>query len=416
MPQPVNISLTNGNLGRVAPPADGISGLIVSGIAVGGQFALGDVLGPFVSIQEVEAKGIDAAYDIANDTNAHLHCKEFFDHASKFGGRGQQLYVMVAAKTVSMEDLCDKTEAYAKKMLDAAAGKIRLLGITRVPDGGYTPAYTAQLEDDMWDAIVKLVELYDEQLAINRPFDAFIEARNWQGTVSTTQDLRDASTGPGANSVSLVLGQTKEMNDLGATVTEALLAASVGAVLGSASALPVQRNIGRIKNGPVFTTGAFTSDGEPVSDLTPALVQSMVTKGYVFLRTHENRTGIYWSGDANACPVTDDYANKHRSRPIHKVVRIAQDVYLNDYLDDIQLNPETGKMDVSVVKSFQQRIIEQVDTEMTTRGELSGMGAFCDPQQDVLTTDTVAVELLPVPKGMVNAVNVTVGYSSGLSN
>lgn len=412
----VNVTLTNGNLGRVAASTDGVSGLIVTGVAVSGQFALGDVLGPFVSITEVEAKGINAAYDVTNTCCAHLQCQEFFDNAKQYGAKGTKLYVMVAAKTVTMETMCDKTSTYVKKMLQHGEGAIKLVGISRVPDGGYTPAYTAQLEDDMWDAIVKLKELWTEQFGLNRPFDAFIEGRNWQGTVSSTQDLRNVSSGPNANRVSIVIGQSKEMNDHGGTVAACLLAASVGAALGSAAALSVQRSIARVKNGPVFTSEAFTSDGEPLTDLTSvdiALIQSLQDKGYIFLRGRDGKPGLYWSCDANACPITDDYADKSRSRPIDKVVRIAAEVYMDDYEDDIALNPETGKMAVEVIKGFQERITVRVDQLMTSRGELSGFTAYCDPDQDVITDDEIDVELLPVPKGKVKAVNVTVGYSVG---
>lgn len=409
----VNINLTNGNLGRVAPPADGISGMIVSGVAVSGQFALGDVLGPFVSLAEVEALGINEAYDTTNTCAAWHQVKEFYDFGAKFGGKGQKLYLMVLAKTVTMAQMCSTSNQYAKKVLNTAEGKIRLLGITRTPDGAYSPTIADELEQDMWDAIDNLKALYTDQFALNRPFDAYIEGRNWDGTVADTLDLRDATDTPDAYMVSVVLGQTKEMNDYGQDVAAALEMASVGAAMGSAAALPVQRNIGRVRNGSVYTEAAYLSNGASISTLTDAQIESMVDKGYIFLRTHLNRSGIYWSGDANAVAITNDYANKHRSRPIHKVVRIAQDVYIEDYLEDIQLNPETGRMAVEVVKSFQERITEAVNTQMTSRGELSGMSAFCDPEQDVLTDNQVDVELLPVPKGMVDAVNVTVGYSAG---
>lgn len=413
MSNQVNISLTNGNLGRVAPPADGISGIIVSGVAISGVFALGDVLGPYKSLAEVEALGITEAYDTTNTCAAWHQISEFYKNAANFGGKGQQLYIMVVAKTVTMTQMCDVANNYAKKLLNTAAGKIRLLGITRTPDGGYSPTIEDELEADMWTAITKLKELYTAQMALNRPFDAYIEGRNWDGTEADTLDLRDAADTPDAYMVSVVLGQSKELYDYGATVAAARDMASVGAAMGSAAALPVQRNIGRVRNGAVFTTDAYLTNGAHISTLTDAQIESLVAKGYIFFRKHLNKAGIYWSGDANAVAITNDYANKHRSRPIHKVVRIANDVYIEDYLDDIQLDPETGKMSAEVVKSFQERIVEAVNTQMTTRGELSGMSAFCDPDQDVLTDNQVDVELLPVPKGMVDAVNVTVGYSAG---
>ena len=50
----VTTALGNGNLGKVQASEDGIALLIVSGIAVSGKFALGDVQGPFTSLKGAE--------------------------------------------------------------------------------------------------------------------------------------------------------------------------------------------------------------------------------------------------------------------------------------------------------------------------------------------------------------------------
>lgn len=416
MSETVNITLGGGNLGRSAAEKDGTAGIIVSGVAVGGSFNLGDVLGPFKTIEEVEAIGIDADYDTTNTTNAYQHCKEFFEYAEQFGGiMGDGLYIMVVAKTVSMEDICDKDNAYAKALLVAAAGKIKLLGITRVPDGAYTPTYTAELEDDLAAAVIKLKALYTEEFGLNRPFQTLIEGRNWQGTEASTLDLRDGSAGFNWEHGGVVLGQTNGMEVLGNTVTEADDSASVGAALGSMAALPFQRRIGRVKNGQTPATSAHTSNGGAnITALTDAQVTSLKDKGYIFLRSHIGLPGFYWSDDANACLLTSDYAHAHRSRPIDEVVRLAHEIYTQDYQDDIELNAETGKMAVSVVKSFQERITEKITTEMVNRGKLSGIGATVDPDQDVITDNQVDVELRAVPMGTVDRVNVTVGYTVSL--
>jgi hypothetical protein len=415
MATPVVTTLTSGNLGRVAANTDGTAGIIVTGVAVGGSFALGDVLGPFKTIQEVEAVGIDAAYDTTNSTNAYQHCKEFFEFANQFGGvNGTGLYIMVVADTVSMEDICDKTNAYAKTLLTTAAGAIKLLGITRVLDSGTTPSYTAELEDDLALAIAKLKELYTEEFSFHRPFQTLIEGMQWQGTVASTLDMRDASSGFTWEHGGVVLGQTGGMATLGATVTEVAESASVGAALGSMAACSVQESIGKVKKGMATSVAPYTSDGELVSALSDAQMSTLEDQGFIFLRPHVGKPGYYWSNDANACPLTSDYAYASRSRPIDKVVRLAYDVYIEDYQDDIELDAETGKMAPSVVKSFQERIKESVAGNMLVNSELSGFDAYCDPDQDVLSDDEVDVELRAVPKGRINQVSVTVGYTTSV--
>lgn len=415
MGTPVVTTLTSGNLGRVAASTDGTAGIVVSGAAVSGSFALGDVLGPFKTIQEVEAVGINAAYDVTNTTNAYQHAKEFFEFANQFGGaRGTGLYIMVVAKTVTMEDICDKANAYAKKLLTTAAGKIKLLGITRVPDGGYTPGYTDQLEDDLAAAVINLKALYTEEFGFHRPFQTLIEAWDWQGTVASTLDLRDAADGFTWEHGGVVLGQTGGMATLGATVSEVVNSASVGAALGSMAACSVQESIGKVKKGPATEIAPYTTDGALVTALSDSQMSTLEDQGFIFLRPHVGQPGYYWSNDANACPITSDYAYASRSRPIDKVVRLAYDVYIEDYQDDIDLDPETGKMNAAVVKSFQERIKESIAANMLTNSELSGFDAYCDPDQDVLSDDEVDVELRAVPKGRVNQVSVTVGYTTNI--
>ena len=85
----VLIEQTDGNLGRVSANVDGITALVVSGVAVVGKFALGQVLTIF-SKQDAIALGIDEDYDQANKTLAFQHISDFY----KGAGEGNKLYVI----------------------------------------------------------------------------------------------------------------------------------------------------------------------------------------------------------------------------------------------------------------------------------------------------------------------------------
>jgi hypothetical protein len=408
----VNITLSNNNLGRVNSADDGISGIIVSGVAVSGQFALGDVLGPYTSVADAEADGIDSAYDVANTCLAWQHINDFFEQALEWGVKGPQLYVMVVAKTLTMANICDKANAYAKLMLTTAAGKIRLLAVTRVADGAYTPTFAGQLEVDMWTGIDNLMALRTEEFSLHRPVDFFIEGRNWQGNVSSTQDLRDASTGPDANRVSIVLGGDKAIVDLG---SHAVDYAAVGKALGAAAAIAVQRKISRVKNGKLAMSGAATtSNGALLSVLTDAQITSLETKGYILIQPHVGLAGYYFNCDANACPITDDYAYKSKSRPIDKVCRIARTTYLNELDEDLELDQATGRLAGASIKGLQKVIDDAVNGQMSSKGEISAIRTFIDPEQDILTDDEIDIELNIVPKGYASTINVTVGYENPL--
>lgn len=399
---------SNGNLGRIAPSEDGVSALVVSGIAVSGQFALGDVLGPFTSLADAEAKGITAAYDTTNTCLAHKHIADFYDGA----GNGTELYVMVVAKTVTMTQIATKTQSYAKKLLTTADGKIRMLGITRCPDGAYTPTYANQFEQDLWDAIVQLILLRTEEYTLHRPVSFFIEGRDFQGNASSTLDLRSASTGPNANRVHVVMG-----NDNTFVLANAYASkyASVGFALGIAAGIPVQRNIGRVKSGRLELKGFGTpgfSNGAAYNTLTETNTDSLHDHGFIFFRKHVGKAGSFFNDDSAACPITDDYSSLTAGRVMDKIARITRDVYVEELLDEIDLDPVTGKMDAAQIKYYQESVKTAVNLNMTAKGELTAIFAYADPNQNVSTSDEVVIEVEARRKGTARNIKATLAYKA----
>jgi hypothetical protein len=402
----VNITQTNGNLGRSAGSDDGISLLVVTGIAVA-PWALNDVL--FVkSLPEAEALGIDAQYDIDNACLAHKHIEDFYSEA----GRGAKLYIMVVADTTVMADMADTANITngAKKALLAAAGAIRLVGITRVPDGAYTPTYADQLDTDVTDAITNAQALAVAEFASFRPCQILIEGRDWQGNAGSSLNLRDEITGLNANRVSLVIGQDTDVaND---TDNAQPNYACVGKALGRLAKIAVHRNIGRVKDGAlVGIVNAGFSDNSIVGDMADADLESLNDKGYIYLRSHTGKAGWFFNDDHAACPVTDDYAYIGRGRAADKVSRIARNVYVEEILNDLEIDADTGKLAASTCKHFESLVESEVRNQMTSKGELTAISAFCDADTNVIQTDTVTIEIDIVPRGIARQIVVTQAYA-----
>ena len=97
----VIIVVKNGGLGGVTSLKDGISGLIVSGTDAPSVDWLLGVGKQFFSIDEVKDAGLNADYDLANETNAFKQVANFY----KVAGDGAELWVMVVPKTETMEDI-----------------------------------------------------------------------------------------------------------------------------------------------------------------------------------------------------------------------------------------------------------------------------------------------------------------------
>lgn len=401
----VSITLGNGNLGRLAQSEDGVAGIIVSGVAVGGQFALGDVLGPFLSIKDAEAKGITRAYDITNTCLAWHHINSFFQEA----GNGNPLWVMVVAKTVTLTDQALNTNAYAKKLLTAAGGKIRICGLTRVPQTGYTPTYDSGLDTDITDALGNLKDLFAEEFADHRPVRFVVEGRDWQGNAGTSLDLTDTA-GVTCNVAMVVIGQDR---DMAAAHAAAAKSAAVGLMLGTLARSRVHHSAGRVKSGALSIDNVGLSNGTAIQLMTTTDLNALNDKGYVFMRIITGVAGKFWNGDSMACPETDDYALMSRCRVIDKAARITYTTYVNELLDDIELDPNTGRMAVAVVKNYEAIIEAAVGTQMA--GEISGVGAYVDPAQDVLSDDEVDIELNIVPRGLAKNISVALSYARSIT-
>lgn len=400
----VRITQSNGNLGLLPQSDDSITGIIASGVAVGGQFALGDLIGPFTSIEEVEAVGIDSAYDVTNTCLAHKHIVDFFTEAP----RGTKLYVMIVAKTVTMAQMCDVTLTHAKKMIETAtSGRPRIIIITRTPDGAYTPAYANQLDGDITTAIANAQALV-AAMQLNYIYPRFIiEGRDWQGNVSSTRDLRDSATTPGANRVAIVLGQDKAYADALPALDVRKKYAFAGLVGGRLAAGPVQRNIARTIDGPLPVTSPGFSNNGAFTSLSPTQQDTMDDKGFIFLRGYEGIAGYYFSFDHTCAVETDDYNNLRYGRVIDKASLIAYNTYVQRLNDEILVDTVTGKMQPSVIKSLEGEVEKAIQLNMGD--SISGADAYIDADQNVLSTGEIKVELGITPKGNAKTFIVTLG-------
>lgn len=398
LPQVTTI-VTGGNLGRAMANQDGYAGLICHGVA-SDDFALGDIL-IFRELAEAEAKGITVAYDTTNTVHLWRHIADFYLTAPA----GTPLYVMPVAKTVTMAQMVAYDGNYAPALHESANGAIRLLSF----------ATTDVTFANIILAAVDAQELYNWAFDNFMPCSIFLEGRSCPADLSTLGDLRDPSTGPDANRVSVVICNDAAITtDADGDPTGYNGYAAVCLVMGRAAGIPVQRNIGRVKDGRLPVTTPALSNGDLIADLSLATLDGINGKGYIFMRNHVGKAGAFFNGDHTAVKIDSDFASISRGRPMDKAVRIVRQVYVEELLDDIDLDPATGKMAPEVLTAYQQSCDGAININMTANGEISGGKTYVDPDQDVISTDKVKTKLKIVPKGMVKEIEVELGYTKTL--
>lgn len=386
----VNIVLGNGNMGSVTLSDDGIAGLILTGTAVADKLELNKayVLG---STLDLPKRGIDAK------TNPLLY-KEltaFYTAA----GEGAELHLLVVSEATTLTQICaNSADSPLKKLVNSAAGRIRLVGINRNLPAGYTPTKEKGLDKDVITAIASAHVVAEGFLSAIAPFRILLPAIGWDGTTDAIYQPREGSY----NRVGVVLASDGKYG------AGTLYSAAIGQVLGRAVKISVHQNIGRVRDGAVTTDGYLMDGKTPEEHFSEWNL--LDDAGYIFYRTFVGKNGYYLNGDAVAVPTTDDYCYLSSGRVIDKALVIAYKTYIDDILDNIDIDPDKGTIPAHICKSYEAAIERAVGTNMS--GEISSFAAYIDPSQNILASGNLTISCKIVPMGTLREITVNLSLNN----
>lgn len=405
----VSVSIRQGGLARRALSEDMICGLIMGAVAVGGTFDL-ETLYELNSVKAAEDLGINAAYDTTNDVLCHHHISEFF----RMNPSGK-LYIWGVAQGTTMTAMCDKAIANrAKEMLKQAGGKIQVLGVVLNPVAPYTPTLASGLDQDVTTAIPKAQALAAEELTEKKPVHIVLEGRSFNGTATAAGDLR--ATSPEATKVSVVIGADLDISD-DSTLKNGY--AAVGTLLGTISAAKVSENVGWPEKFPLQSPAdsrflkAGLSSNQALTAYTLADLGTLNDKGYIFPRSFVGLDGFYWNDGPTCGPAASDYAYIENNRTVNKAIRKVYQALVPKVNSPLKVDASTGKLSPEVAKSFEATALKALDV-LIQDNDASGVDAYVDPDQDVLTTSTVQVEITIVPIGAARGISVSIGLETSL--
>ena len=391
----VKIYFENGALGSVIPSPDGVLGIICSGVTVAGTFSLATAY----TLRKFDDLKTNLGITTANNPNIVKMVTDFYATA----GDGTEVWIMAFANTVSLTDMLDKTLAYAKLLVQAANGRLRGIIASRTPAQGYSPTVTHGLDDDVYAAVLKAQELAEwATTSLFAPLFVIIEGRNYSGVAADLSDQTLATK----NRVGILIGDT--VSDSGN--------AMMGMIAGRIAAIPVHRNIGRVKDGPIQSLVAYLKD-KKVELADP---ESVHDKGFITLRTFVGRSGYFFSDDILCTLVSDDYRSLTARRTIDKAYRIAYDTHLQEVLSEISVN-EDGTMQPAMVKSWQGMVENAIALQMTANGELSadvtnpkdrGCECYIDEKQNVVSTSSITIKVRVRPFGYARYLDVYLGFTT----
>jgi len=362
----VKIELQNGGLGKVSDLGNGTGALLVLMPTSPTGHAFGDVkeYASYSSLP-VELQAVDGV-------------KQYFNIA-----QGRTVAIMPIADTVSITDAVNSVHAtpYMKQLVESNHD-IRFAGVV---GNGLAAA-------DILTACTNAQVLAQNAAAVFAPVIVLLPYA--YANADTVPDLTEATY----NRVGVCVSQT---------------GSEIGLLIGRLASIPVQRNIGRVKDGAMPVTNAALDNSTVPATMVEsgtAQISSLHNKGYIALRTHIGKAGYYFTDDPLATDPTDDYSTIANRRVIDKAMVIAYKTYLNELLDEVEMT--NGKLSAGVIKYLQAIVETAIGNIMLVGGEVSDVEAYIDENQNVLSTGIIRVQLKIVPVGYAKTIVVELGFDN----
>ncbi len=382
----VNITLGNGNLGRSAATDDGVAALLLTGAAVSGKLELNKHY-QLSGTADLVALGVTAD----NNPLVYKEVTAFYEQT----GDGAELHLLVVAEATTLTQMCDSAaDSPLRKLIDASGGRVRLVGVNKIPPTEYEADTTQGIDKDAITAAEKAQAVIESYAAgkVN-PFRLLMPAPAFVAEVDSLFKPRESST----NAVCYVL----------ASDDAAKHTAAIGRVLGRAASLSVHQSIGRVRSGSIGTD-MYLTDGQSYID-ADGLADSLHDAGYIIPVAYPRKNGAYLNGDPAAAPVTDDYAQLRYGRTVDKARIIVYDTLIDEILDDVDTDSD-GDLSAGQRTSYEGMIENAVLTQMN--GEITSFAVSIPEGQNILTSETIRVVCRIQPKGVVETFEVTLEFTN----
>jgi len=384
----VVINVNDENLGKTVATIDGVAGMVLTGASVTGKIQTGESK-VFYGLKEAYNAGITPT---GINAYAYKHIKDFYDVA----GNGAELWLMLVDDSVLMSGMLDVNNPYAQKLITDAGGRIRLLGVSKEATGSET--ISGGLDEDVAQARINGQQLAEHFGVFYQDFSLIIDGKSFNGNVADLTDLHTESK----EFVSVLISNANGEKN-----------AAIGLLLGRLAIDPVQRNPGRVKSGALPVLAGYFTDQGKVED-KQSQWDTLHDKGYIFLRSFQGKAGYFFSDAPTAQSMANDLSDIPRVRAIYKARRLAYLTFVEEILDEIPVDAQ-GKIAPALIKSWEAKIENALTQQMVATGEISGVHADIDPNQDILGTDNVNISLSVLPVGYGRYITIELGFSTSLN-
>lgn len=395
--QNLTITRTNGNIVRSLAGEDHISGLVfysatlptaTEGVA---GFTTTERIHAISSIETAEKYGITA--DAAAWETKVLH----YTLASIFNmNPGVSLYVGIFKPATGGANAFSEI----KQIQNYAGGRLRQVGV--------------------WNGAVELSDTLVNSLQSVR---TTLEAQNKPLSILYAPKIADVTALPanlakiGRSGVSVIIGQdgagvAAELYADAANAAKASVSA-LGDLLGAVSKAKVHESIAWVESFPTNIAVPAFGDGKKYRDLDEAVIETLDTSRYIFLRTYDGLAGSFFNDNHTLDEPTSDYAYINEVRTMDKAVRGVRTYLLPKLGRPMKVDADTGKLERTAVEHLITTGNKALE-EMEKAGELSGYRFDIDPDQNILATSRVRGVIKNVAVGVMRNLDLEIGYATSV--
>lgn len=387
----LKIDLLDGQLGTIASSNDGFSAIVFYDLT---PPASGWV-GPYhkvTSLKQAEALGILSAWQLSETQLTHYHIEEFFRM-----NPGGTLWLGFFDPANGPGQTLDE---FLELLQNEANGEIRQMGIVNTWGESLLTALAA-FASAQFEAKTP-VELYIEQETVTEQSEpVFIQAVIGQDTGR----LRAiTSTAAGAALPAWVANQT-----------------CLGTLLGISSAIQVHQHPGDVRNNNLATDTLFQelgfADGTLYADKTLADLEAYNTAKKVFARRYPGKDGAFIADNPTLAAETSDYAKMNLARTINKASRLVNGVMVNELNGDrLTVDPGDGLL-FEESRVYLESLIVTALAGMVSANEVEGgPQVFIDPEQNLLSTSKIEVQIKLVPRFISRQIDILIGFTNPFLN
>lgn len=391
MPTPsIEFNRGAGGLGRALPNNDHISALMFFNDNLPSGFATDDRVHAVYSLEQAELLGI--AEGSANHAFEWYQINSFFQQ-----NPNGKLWIAIHVLTSMTTTFSEITD-----MQKFTNGEIRQIGICDLSDTSVVRVGT----DGVAAALQTIV---GKCQAIDMPLNVLIGFDD--------SDLADLTAYVDAayldkENVSIVIGE--DSNNVGAALATSSTKSvpAVGAVLGVVSASAVNESIGwvgkfNVVQGKEFSVPRLTS-GEIVRDISTASETALNDRGYIYLKTHQGRSGTYCNFGRTLGSQAGDYSTIENCRTMDKSIRQVRTFMLPNLNSPLTLNAD-GTLTDNTIAVFENDCARALDP-MVRDGEISAYSVKIDPTQPVLSTNNLIIAVSIVKVGVAETITNNIGF------